>query len=297
MSDRGTLGLDARDDGRDTAAPSTTPEPFDAATMRQRLAWDRAWRWGLLMLALAGFVAAAVLGLGGPIALGVAVVLLGVGWFMAIRPSAAVLMELATIGPDTAAGRPEAGEVLAAAVERFGLSPWVRLLAYRGLAAWRLARGETGEAVAIAAALCGQRLGPGEVHRAELLLLIADTELRHGRPAAAYPALASLYAMPVSLPAAVRRLKAQTRYESAIGRWDCVMYRWPQKVAMADLLEPATAAEMHGDLAAAAEATGQPGLAAWLRRRQALLTPTDGSGPPPARMAGDLSPLSSRLDD
>ncbi|MEM6755608.1 MAG: hypothetical protein AAF586_00440 [Planctomycetota bacterium] len=277
--------------GQSDASTAPEPAPFDAGTLHQRLAWDRVWRWGLLCLAIAGFVAAGVLGLGGPIAMGVAIGLLGVGWVLAIRPSASVLMELAQAGPDTLAGRAEAGEVLASAVERFGLSPWVRLLAYRGLATWRLARGETDEAVAIASALCRQRLGPGEVHRAELLMMIAEAELRHNRPASAYPALMALYGMRVSLPTAVRRLKTQTRYELAIGRWDCAMHRWPQKVAMADLLEPAAAAAFHADLADAAEATGRIDLADWLRRRRALLTPVGGSDAPRMRVAHTTRPV------
>ncbi|MEO0587244.1 MAG: hypothetical protein AAF078_06345 [Planctomycetota bacterium] len=273
---------------------------FDERGLSRALLAERARRVGAVVGAVGLWVALAWVGVSGSLIAGLAVAMVVAGWVWVAHRDAVALRDLAELargrlevtaddgdglgglaaGADEDEGGADGGVEDAEAVsewdeltQRAGVSAWVRLLVYQGLSAWRERRGDADAAAAIAAALCRRRLGPGEAHRPELLLTIAESALRAGKPEEAYGALLALHGLRVSLGVAVKRMAAQTRYEVAIGRPDAALYAWARKAAMAELLSPKDAARVHADLADAAEAMGHGDLAAWLRRRQRLLTP------------------------
>ncbi|MEM6333277.1 MAG: hypothetical protein AAF823_08070 [Planctomycetota bacterium] len=272
---------------------------FDERGLSRALLAERARRVGAVLGAAVLWGTLVWAGVSTSLVTGLAVAMLVAGWVWVSHRDAAALRDLAELAGGRLGASGDGGEALEgigleeespgdrgaegeaedAATEwdeltrRAGVSAWVRLLVYQGMSSWRERRGERDAAAAIAAALCRRRLGPGEAHRPELLLTIAESALRAGKPEEAYGALLALHGLRVGLGVAVKRMAAQTRYEVAIGRPDAALFAWARKAAMAELLPPRAAARLHADLADAAEAMGHGELAGWLRQRQRLLTP------------------------
>ena len=246
---------------------------FEPGRLRRELGLDALLRRCTLAL-LVALVVLATLGFGGQLFglfAGVCVVgaWLGFGFLNArAATSARALLPLVQQRPPLFR---ESEAALRELLDRRGLLGWVRLSIYQVWATIRHAQGRHAEAAELCASVLSRPLGPAEPARADLLLMLTESLLETGRPAEAWPALATLSVLPLSLPQSLQRLLLQTRYELAVGRPDAAAAGLPAKVALAELMPAAESAQTHRLLADAAAAAGRPDQADWLRARADLL--------------------------
>ncbi len=107
----------------------------------------------------------------------------------------------------------------------------------------------------------------------KLLILLTDACLQTGDLRGAYGALTDLHRSRLALPQALQLLELQTRYQCICARYDDVLDRLPQKVALAELTPPHVGAQIHALLAFAAGQRHQTHTAKWLADRALLLDP------------------------
>ncbi len=160
---------------------------------------------------------------------------------------------------------------LSGLVQRRGLVGWVRVMIYHTWAALRHRQGNHTEAAAVCHDVLLQNLGPGEGARPALLLMLAESSLECGNPAAAYPALCGLYTVPLTLIQALQRMGLQLRYEVTLGEDEAALRQWHGKTDMAELMPAPLSGATHAMLAVAAARQHHPEIAAWLDARARLL--------------------------
>ena len=261
-----------RDPDRPAAAPEGLPR-FEPGRLRRELGLDTLLRRATMAL-LAALVVLAVLGFGGQLfglfaGMCVVAAWLGFGFLNArAATSARALLPLVQQRPPLFR---ESEAALRELLDRRGLLGWVRLSIYQVWATIRHAQGRHAEAADLCASVLSRPLGPAEPARADLLLMLTESLLETRRAAEAWPALATLSTLPLSLNQSMQRLLLQTRYEVAVGRPDAATANLPAKVALAELMPAAESARTHTLLADAAEAAGRADQAAWLRSRAELL--------------------------
>ena len=169
---------------------------------------------------------------------------------------------------------PAAAEAtLRAALRRWPLRRWTRLMLYQRMGVVRHRQRRFGESAALAAAVLTEgvdrRMGPHA--RGGLLLQLTEAALAAGDVAWAYAGLAELHGMKLPLPERVQRMMLQCRYERAVGAWDHLAWNWRGKAKLAELLPAALSAQAHALLAEATRRSGRRDAARWLTRRARLL--------------------------
>lgn len=270
----------------DGSADHATEAPdFSPRRLRRELAADRWLRRGVLLgLPVAVLAAGLVTSWPLPVAALSAFVVLAVGGTALLMLQAPVVAGLPALAPLTESAPPAADALLRRLTARHGLAPALRRALYHGAATLAHRRGAPGDGAA-AAALATELLAGGpppdtsspaavvatSPPRAALLIIVADRQLAAGRPADAYPALATLARTAVTLDQGLARLALQTRYDLAVGADGSALADARAKADLGALMPAPACRRLHRDLLAAAERAGDPDAAAWLARRVALL--------------------------
>ncbi len=261
------------DEGRDkpSAPPREAIPPFDPRRFAGELRRDAALRIAALGGLFALLVMLLVLDTGGSLASLLAAVVVVLGWVGISVINARVMRELPEVSAMIDMDPDRAEAALKGLLARRPLMQWVRLTLYHRLAVIRHHQGRFVESDAICRHVLVHPLGPGESHRAHLLLLLAESALTSGDVYAAYDALGSLHALRLNLTEYLQKLALQTRYEAMIGEDQWALWALEEKVAMAELMPAPQAGAMHVLLAQSAQRQGRTAEARWLWARAALL--------------------------
>jgi hypothetical protein len=180
-----------------------------------------------------------------------------------------------------ATGQLERAETwLTGLMERFTFSVRVKLLAAQQLASLYFRKGSHAEVVAICRELLHYRLGGLQGVAMNVRLMLADSLLTLERASEAYEALRPIYESPLSLSDQLRLLPVQLRYELATGHSAASVQGLPEKVRVAELMDPDRAGLAHALLA---EACRRESLAT----QQAFLAER-------ARLYADLAPMAAK---
>lgn len=154
---------------------------------------------------------------------------------------------------------PVAGEAaLADMMSKRALPRWVRLMLMHRLAMLRHRQQHFVESSAIAQTLLiTARPGPASIHRANLLLLLAEARLELRDGVGAWLALVELARTPLGLTEALQRMALRTRYELMVGQPDHALAGVEQKMRLAELMPAPQSGALHAMLAAAAKQAGR----------------------------------------
>jgi len=163
---------------------------------------------------------------------------------------------------------------------KFTLSRRAKITAAHLLATLLMQRGQYEDVVAVCRALLRQRLERLRQTWVDARLILADALLLLGRLREAYEALMPVYGLPLPLEAKLKLLPIQLRYELAAGHPASSVSALPEKVRIAELMDPANAALTHALLAEACRRENRPAERDFLAER--------------ARLYHDLEPLAQR---
>ena len=154
----------------------------------------------------------------------------------------------------------------------------VTLAALQALARVAHGRREFDAAARLAGFVLGRREKLLVGDRVDVRLLLVDALLSAGNLEAAGKAAAPLRMAKLTLRDALTLLSLRLRIDAAAGQFKSMTQGMAATVELAELLPPAESARAQGLLMLAAERTGKPEWAAWLRRRVQLLTDAEELG-------------------
>ncbi len=202
-------------------------------------------------------------------------------WFLSLLKTVRMARQLQAGSVLIASGQLDRAETwLTQTISRFSLSAQPKLMAGQQLASVYFRRGQYQDAVAICRELLRQRLAGVRGLLVSTRLLLADALLMLDRVGEAYEAMLPVYGDSLSLSERMRLLPIQLRYELSAGHAAHAVQNLPERVQIAELLDPQGAALAHALLAEAC-------------RRQQML-PHSAFLAARARLYADLTPIAER---
>ena len=167
----------------------------------------------------------------------------------------------------------EAEQQIEEALRSFSLFRGVKMMSLHHLALLRHAQKQWQDSADLCRTLLKQKFGAIQGITRPSRLLLADALLELGDVRGAYSALASLHQERLSLGEAMNLLLIQLDYESRLGAWESMLPRGMayKRVQLAELMPASSSARAQAFMALAAQKTGRPAWADWLRSRAELL--------------------------
>lgn len=255
------------------AADAAKPYPvFSPRRLQRQLLVDEVIRSTAMGGVCVAFFVLLTTGLGGSTLIVVAAVGALLAWVGLSTVGARVMRQLpgltALLENNPVVGEPRLREMLG----RRALPRWVRLMVVHRLAVLRHRQQDFVASSAIAQTLLTTpRPGPANIHRAHLLLLLAEARLELRDATGAWLTLVELTRTPLGLTEALQRLALRTRYELMVGQNESAVHAIEQKTRLAELMPAPQCGALHAMLATAAQRAGHPDWHARLWPRVELL--------------------------